>query len=295
MRRRLAATLVAAAALAACSGSSSRLLPPPSSTSSTAPTTTTTTVDFSTVPLAAVPGQTTTTLVTSGKAALSGVVNGPEGGVPGAIVHAERLVGDAVQPFEIRTAEDGSWTLSGLPGGRFRVRAYRPPDLAMEEPAVFFLRGDENRELSLVVQSFVGVQVLAGTTPETLTVGDAANLAVRVTERYVDDAGVGQVRPVVNVRVRVRSSGWREIDDPVDTTDLDGTVVFTFECDRATPVTATAVVGADQQVFPLEVPDCEPRATTTTSTTTTTGGTSSTTRSSTTTTTAPSSTTTTRG
>ena len=125
--------------------------------------------------------------------------------------------------------------------------------------------------------------------------GDAANLAVRVTERYVDDAGVGQVRPVVNVRVRVRSSGWREIDDPVDTTDLDGTVVFTFECDRVTPVTATAVVGADQQVFPLEVPDCEPQATTTTSPTTTTGNTSSTTRSSTTTTTAPSSTTTTRG
>lgn len=284
MRHLLAVALLAAVVLAGCSGSKSRLLPPPSSTSSTEPTSTTTSADFSTVPLPTVPGQTTTTLATSGDASISGVVTGPDGVVAGAIVRAERLVGDAVQPFEARTADDGSWTLSGLPGGRFRVRAYRPPDLAMEQPEVFFLRGDDARELSLNLQPYQGMQVLAGTTPETLTVGDAANLAVQVTERYVDDSGVGRVRPVVNVRVRVRSSGWREVDDPVGTTDIDGTVVFTFECDRVTPVSATAVVGEDRQIFPLDVPDCAPQPTTTTEAGTASTTTSTTSASTTTTT-----------
>lgn len=282
MTRRILPVAVASGllvALGACS-EGPRTLPPPSSTSSTVPETTTTTADFSTVPIEPVPGETTTTFVATGDAVLSGVVSGPDGALPGAIVRADRLVGDGVQPFAVRAFDDGTWLLEDLPGGRYRVRAYLPPDLTMVEPVVFYLRNDENREVPLTVRTFRGLEVLAGTTPETLFVGDAVSLAVSVMERYVDEEGVGRLRPRVNVPVRVRSSGWREIDEPVDTTDENGMVVFTYECDRVTPVTATAIVGQDRQQFPLDVPDCEPEPTTTTAstTTTTTTATTSTTR-----------------
>src|SRR3954453_22253116 len=56
--------------------------------------TTTTAADFSTVALAAVPGRTTTTIAMGpGSATITGMVLAPEGPVPGATVHVERLVG----------------------------------------------------------------------------------------------------------------------------------------------------------------------------------------------------------
>lgn len=264
-------------ALVACSGPQARSLPAPSSTPSTTPETSTTRADFSTVPLTTVPGETTTTFVTRGDAVLTGVVGGPDGAVPGAIIRAERLVGDGVQPFEVRAGDDGAWRLEELPGGRYRVRAYLPPQLTMDEPALFYLRNDETRDVPLNLRTFTGIEVLAGTTPEITLVGDAVNLAVRVTERVVDDQGVGRLVPVAGVPVEVRSIGWDEVDEPEGVTDEDGVVVFTFECDRATPVTATAVVGEERRQFPLDVPDCGPQPTTTTTAPSSSSSTSSTT------------------
>lgn len=285
---------------ATCSAPEARTLPPPSSTSSTEPEPTTTTVDRSRLVLQPVPGRTTTTITTTGDAILSGVVLGPEGNVPGAVVRIERLVGDIVQTNEVRARDDGTWVLEGLPGGRIRVRAYLPPSLAMLEPDIFFLPDGETRDLRLQVRSHQGLDVRAGTTPQAPTVGDAVNVAVRVAERVVDDRGVATTRPVPGLAVRMRWSGWTRIagadddaddgddrfddpfdgrfdddgtdtdadDDLVETTDDDGVAVFTFRCDRATSVTATALIGAgdDEQTFPLEVPACGPEPTTTTTT-----------------------------
>lgn len=269
---------VAVTALAAaCSGPQPRTLPPPSSTSSTDPEPSTTTVDLSQQSLESVPGETTTTLRATGDVVLLGVVGGPEGALPGAVVRIDRLVGDAVQTVEVGTDEDGTWRREDLPGGRFRVRAYRPPDLTMTEPEVFYLPDGDTRELSLRVRTFEGLDVIGGVTPPAPMVGDAVNLAVRVVERFVDEDGIGRTRPMRSIRVRVRSSGWREREEPLGFTDEDGTVVFGFECDRVAPVTATAIVGQDRETFRLEVPDCRPEPTTTTSATTTTESTGSTT------------------
>ena len=298
--------VVGALLVAACSGASPRTLPPPSSTSSTLPEVTTSSIDLSQVPLATVPGQTTTTIIPGGRSTLTGRVVGPEGDQAGAVVRIERLVTGATVPYEVRTAEDGTWMLQGLPGGRFRVRAYLPPELTLVEPAVFFLTDGETRDVPLTITPFVGLDVVAGTTPAQPFVGQAISVAVRVAERFVGDDGVGRTRPVPGVAVRVLATGWRTIDDgsppPTTTTttepddddrpgrgattttttrraatttttteaprgavtDADGTVVLTFACDRATPVTATALVGDDEESFTLEVPDCLPVPTTTT-------------------------------
>ena len=69
--------------------------------------------------LAPVPGRATTTTVVigPGEATLKGTVNAPEGLVPGAIVRAERLVGDAVATADVITNPDGTWAIPAVLGG----------------------------------------------------------------------------------------------------------------------------------------------------------------------------------
>lgn len=253
-----------------CAAPERRTLPPPSSTSSTVPPETTVTIDHSRIALAPVGGETTTTLAETGSAAMRGVVVGPEGNVGEAIVRIERLVGDAVQVRDVRAAPDGTWEVTGIPGGRVRVRAFLPPAFTMLQPEIFFLPATEVRELRLVVTAHRGPDVRATTSPGTPFVGDLVNLAIRVTERVVDDQGVARTAPRSGIAVEVRSSGWEPVDArPV--TDGEGIALFTYRCDRVSPVTATAYIGTepDQQVYPLEVPACGVRPTTTTTTTTT--------------------------
>lgn len=244
-------------------------LPPPSSTSSTDPDVTTSTVDLSRIALQPVAGETTTTLTERGRAVLQGVVVGPDGNVPDAVVRIERLVGDAVQVRDVRTGPDGTFVAEGLPGGRVRVRAFRPPDLTMAAPEIFFLADRESRDLRLNVTSFEGPDVRASTAPSAPVAGDLVNLLVWVAERVVDDQGVARTIPRAGVPVEIRSTGWVYVEGrPV--TDGEGVALFTFRCERVTSVTATALIGTDpdQRTYPLEVPPCATRPTTTTTTTT---------------------------
>lgn len=263
--------LVIAVFASTCSAPDRRTLPPPSSTSSTEVAPTTTPADLSRVVLEPVAGQTTTTLAESGDAVLSGTVTGPGGPVPGAIVRIERLVHDAVQVREVRTANDGTWVLEGVPGGRMRVRAYAPPSLTMLEPEIFFLPESEPRQLALVLREHAGVLVLSDFTPRAPTVGATVNLAVQVLQKVVDGEGVARTQPVAGVPLQVQSSGWVFVAGP-GATGSDGVAVFTFRCDQPATVSASALLfdGTQDRSFPLEVPSCGPRSTTTTTTTTST-------------------------
>jgi hypothetical protein len=254
-----------------CSAPDRRTLPPPSSTSSTAVEETTTTIDRSRLVLQPIPGQTTTTLAEFGDAILSGAVTGPNGPVADAIVRIERLVGDAVQVREVRTRDDGTWVLEGLPGGRMRVRAYAPPSLTMLEPEIFFLTEAQPRDLSLTVREHAGVLVQSDVTPDAPTVGSLANLAVKVVRKVVDDQGVARTQPIPGVPLQVQSSGWVFVEGP-GSTGSDGVAVFTFRCDQPATVSASVLLfdGTQDRSYPIEVPSCGPRPTTTTTTSTTT-------------------------
>src|SRR5262249_8051564 len=77
-----------------------------------------------------VPGATTSSVpVGPGFATLSGIALGPQGPVGGATVHVDRLVGDAVGSVNVAAQADGVWNLPGILGGRYRVRAWRSPDM----------------------------------------------------------------------------------------------------------------------------------------------------------------------
>ena len=254
-----------------CSAPDRRSLPPPDPTASTVPEETTTTVDHSRTVLQPLTGRTTTTLAEFGDAILSGRVTGPNGPVPGAIVRIERLVADAVQVREVRTGDDGTWTLEGLPGGRMRVRAYAPPSLTMLEPEIFFLTEAQPRELRLTVREHAGVLVLSDVTPQAPTVGSDVSVAVRVVRKVVDGEGVARTEPIARVPLQIESSGWSLVGGPA-ATGSDGVAVFTFRCEQPATVAASALLfdGTQDRRFPLEVPSCGARPTTTTTTSTST-------------------------
>ncbi|HEV7888020.1 MAG TPA: hypothetical protein VGO92_10710, partial [Acidimicrobiales bacterium] len=147
-----------AAGTAACTSKGIDALPPPPTTRPTPPTTVLT--DYSGVALKAVPGRTTTTVALGpGRSTLGGVVTGPEGVVGGATVRAERLVGDGAAAAQVVTAADGTWSIAGVLGGRYRVRAWRPLDLALTKPEVFFLNDGDTKQLALGLSRYSGLAV----------------------------------------------------------------------------------------------------------------------------------------
>lgn len=220
-------------ALAACtSGDPFEALPapdrPPTPTTSTeAPP------DFRGVALAPVEGSTTTSDVPvgPGPSTLAGRVDGPDGPVEGAVVRLERLVGDASARLDVTTGPDGSWQAPEVLGGRYRVRAWRAPDLAMLEPQILFLEAGRTAELAMGVERFQASAVDTAIAPDPPFVGERANLLVRVSSQIVDDDGVVRATPQAGVGVTVTTgNGWTAASPVQVATDTAGAVTFTLVC-----------------------------------------------------------------
>ena len=255
--RRLAVGGLAAMVVTGCfSPDELEPLPVPSSVS-TLPTTTTSWVDHSTVPLSPVEGTTTTAPVTvgPGPATLAGRVDGPEGPVEGATVRLERLVGDAVATLEVLSGPDGTWRAAEVLGGRYRVRAWRRPDLASTEAQVVFVAAAAPAEIVLRVERFAAAIDLA-VAPDPPVVGELTNVLVRVTDRTVDAQGVVRAVPRAGVGVSAAlGPGWASEAPPIGVTDEAGTVTFALVC-RAPGRHGLVVTLAPDQIVPLDPPEC---------------------------------------
>lgn len=235
--------------------------------------TTSTTVPplLSNVALAPVPGQTTTTVdLGPGRATLAGTVVGPEGGAAGATVRIERLVGDGVASADVSTGPDGAWELPGIKGGRYRVRAFRVPDLAQARNEVLLLGGGETRRLDLRVDAYGGTTTTRAIAPNPPPVGEPSNLVVRVVRREVDGDGRVRTQPLVGVSVELFGSGsWGLGSSNPSFTDGSGTASFRLTC-RAVGSNALSALVDGSETVPLDLPPCERPAPSTTTTTTTT-------------------------
>ena len=253
---RLLGALAALALLSACQAKAVEPLPP---APSIPPTTTTIVVDYSGVGLAGVPGRTTTTVAMGpGRATLSGVVNGPDGPVPGAVVHAERLVGDAAATMDVVTGDDGRFTMPDILGGRFRVRAWKaaPDNLALVEPQVFYLEGSEKKALNLTVTRYQGVSVTAAIAPDPPLVDASANLVVQAVNREGGGDGVVRSSPIPAERAELFGTGDGRVLTPVATTADDaGRARWTLVCRRVGDQPLSVVIG-DTATFNLNLPAC---------------------------------------
>src|SRR5437764_4898721 len=255
MRRSLLVVLlVLLAVVAACTKKAGYDFPPPPSTT---PEESTTVPDYSAVQLARVAGHTTTSVDNSpGQAHISGSVVAPQGAVPGATVHAERLVGDSVLALDVATNPDGSFHIDNVQGGRYRLRAWRAPDLALTTPMIFFLNGSENKTgLNLQVNQYTGTNVAAVIAPNPPAVGDPANLAVQVTSVVVDPTGTVRATPMVNVEVDLQGAGSWQLQSPsAEFTDTFGQATWRLTCTSTGVQPLSATVNAAS--YPLNVPAC---------------------------------------
>jgi hypothetical protein len=174
------------------------------------PTTPVPVVDRSGIALAGVPGETTTTIAETGTAVISGAVQGPGGLIPGAIVRVERLVAGREIRTDVRSDADGRYVLGGVPGGRYRIRAFLPPSLVQLEPVIRFLADGEEHGIDLTMEQQGGLVVRADVAPEPPITGSAVNLVAVLTTRTVDGDGVVRASPVVGVTVELIGLGrWQ--------------------------------------------------------------------------------------
>jgi hypothetical protein len=246
---------------------------PPPTPPPAVPTTITTLPDLTGVSLAAVSGPTTTAVALGpGGATLTGTVVGPAGPVGGADVHVERLVGDTAAAVDVTAKPDGTWTLPGVLGGRYRVRAWRSPDLAQTAPQIFFLAATQTWSATLQLEQFDRAVVTAVVDPNPPVVGQPSALTVQLTTQMVDATGIVRARPVPNATVSLSLGGSWTLSSPDSlVTAADGVATWQLVCGGAGPQLLAATVN-DTDAYPVDVPPCiapPPPPTTSTSAATT--------------------------
>ena len=274
--RRLAGVLVVGVALllpllAGCSKDEGKALPAPKPSDTT---TATEPIDLTSVSLEpiAVKGKETSTTrpLGGGKAAIFGrVVDSDGNAVPGAFVRAT-YYGDPNKPevIEALALEDGTYRFEQVLGGRWRVRAWKAPELATLEDNTFFLGYTEQRQLDLKVKAAVDYVVTSNLAPNPPFIGNPVELAVAVMTQAVDENGVVHRTPVAGAAVTLNVTGkWSLVGDPTQATEDNGRAAWQLTCTETGPQPITAIVAGKE--WPLNVPPCHhPDETTTTTATT---------------------------
>lgn len=207
---------------------------------------------------APVAGVTTTTTprVGPGPATLIGTVLGPAGPVGGAVVQADRLVGDSVASVGTTSAADGSWSFRDVLGGRWRIRAWKSPDLDLTTPQIVFVGATQSPAMTLQMASYPARQVSAAINPSNPIVGTPANLVVQVVQPTVSSQGVLAYPPVTGATVSlVDGPDWQIQNSNPVLTDGSGEALFTIVCTTAGTAPLSAQVGGANPVA-LQMPGC---------------------------------------
>jgi hypothetical protein len=260
--------LLLALALAGCSKGDGKALPKPkpgdSSTSTTAP------ADYTQVGLIGVdPGKApSTTRPSIGEASIAGRVLDSDGApVPQALVRATYFPPDPSKPevIEVLSGDDGGYRFEKLLGGRWRIRAFKAPQLAtLEEPAIF-LGAQEQKALDLKVKAATGLVVTAKIAPDVPLLGWPAELAARVFSETVTADGAVARTAVAGAPISLSITGSWSLQTPnAQSTDTDGVARWTMSCGAEGTQPISAVVNG--QEFPVTVPSCLSPASTTTTT-----------------------------
>src|SRR5687767_2178133 len=242
---------------------------PEETTSSTDP------IDLTSVslePIAAGKETSTTRPLGGGQAAIFGkVVDADGNSVPGAFVRAT-YYGDPNKPETIETlsAEDGTYRFEKVLGGRWRIRAWKAPELATLEDNVFFLGYTEQRGMDLKVKAATDIVVTSSMAPNPPFIGTPVELAVLVLTQSVDEEGIVHRSPVGGAAVTLDIRGkWSLVGEATQATEYNGRTAWQLTCDEVGAQPIIAFVAGRE--WPLNVPACHhPDETTTTTTTTTT-------------------------
>lgn len=247
--------------LAACSGgggSALSPLPPPPSTQ--ARPATTVAVDYTNVTLPALgAGHTTSTTVMlgPGAATINGKVLAPDGTpAESATVRVERMVGRNFATTDVIAGADGAWTVPGVLGGSYRVRAWRAPDSALEKPAFFFVGATETYPVQLKLDRIFGTSPRPKVVPSRPVVGQTASLFVDLRMRSVDSSGLVHAVPMAGASVAlIGGTGWTVVALSPGVADGSGRARWDLTCRGAGVQPLRLVVNGTEQ-FQLVLPAC---------------------------------------
>ena len=202
-----------------------------------------------------VPEDTVPVSITGGTASLSGLVQLADGTpVAGATIRIERFTTDGQGTAETVSGADGSWSASGLLGGRLRIRAFAPNQLASVDPTVLVVSRNGSARLALTVVSPTPGLRFAVVGPPGIAIGTAGTAAVVVSREVVDDWGRLIQSPVPALATSVSISGGRLLSDDNVVTDAGGAVRYLVACDfEGAPV---VVISTGQEETVLSLPSC---------------------------------------
>lgn len=268
--RRLLLLVMTGALLVACGGPAALgPLPKPKKVQGIDATPTTAAEDLAAVNLPRARGATTTSVaIGPGTMRIDGTVTGPAGPVGDAVVHLERLVGDAFASVDVPTDAQGNWNVEHVIGGRWRIRAYRAPSLAQVGATVLFLAGTHPEPVRLEVEEFQGVFVERALAPDPPVVGQQLALTVRLVSKLVDAGGTVRSTAVSGATVQLSgsSTNWSATGPVVATTDGNGDAAFRLLCrsEGQHPLLAVTDTGSHELALPACVLPA-PETTTTTS------------------------------
>jgi hypothetical protein len=240
---------------------------PPGASDATLPPPTTLPLSLAGLPLPAVDGTPTTpTVRIQGNASIGGTVTGPNGPIAGAVVHVQRI--DGGYTYDSATGANGRYLLQGVPGGRYRLRAYRAPSYAQTESVVAFVGANETHTEDLHVDEYDQLVITAAVAPDPPVLGSAFTLVLRVAKRTVDGDGVVTSTPLPGAALTL--TGALQLGSGSSATDTDGIATYLAGCQAVGPIGLQAqvkVTAADaSQTVPVDLPLCAPTPTSTTTT-----------------------------
>lgn len=230
-------------------------------------TTSTVPLDLSGVKLRGVQGSTTTTLpATPGLASIAGRITGPGGDpVQGATVLAWWYATNPPTEFQALTTFDGTYTLTGLHGGRWRVKAFLVPDQSTPKAQAFFMKTDERKTLDLGLNLLSEISVNGATAPDPPVVGTPTELTVQAFRRSVDARGQVSQEPARATALSLVPVGdWHVTGSKTKLTGFDGAATWTMICETEGLQSLAIDAGGQRTLLPLTAcTQAEPSSTTT--------------------------------
>jgi hypothetical protein len=202
-----------------------------------------------------------------GEASVVGTVSGPSGPVDGAIVRVERVVGKDVASQDITTTGGGSWGVTMILGGSYRVRAFRPPEFGTSPTESFFLAANERKVVELRMPAAGGDRITATVSPNPPRVDQTAIITIQIGVARVDDQGRPAVTPRPGVPLSLAPAAGIVLEGtPQALTDGNGSAAWRFRCvaEGAKTFQLTVGTGLTQVTIPACGPGAPPPAPTTT-------------------------------
>ncbi len=217
--------------------------------------------------IAPVEGSTTSTALSfaKGTSVLSGIVTGPEGPVPGAVVVLTRILGEQRAELRVTTNAEGRYLAPQIKGGVVELFAFKPPSFSAGDGKVIFLSGNVRQDLQL--QNFSDVEIRWSVGPGQPTIDRPISLSLQLTVRRVDPDGVVRSAPLEGIGARIVPLGQLQpVGEAQRLTDVNGLASFPMSCVGIGPSTLQVFFATGEETL-VEPRGCELPVTTTIDTT----------------------------